>query len=100
MTFSISAGGTKAQTLSSLASYAEHDHISEDGKHVANLLHRMVYAAPDNPAAPDGTFPSYSVSAWGHSGGDSFPSLNATLSVSFQPVPDPVPGENGVPGGY
>ena len=82
MSFSFSAGGTKAQTLDSLAKApTSHDQAAAT---IADLLTQMVGAGPDESS--DGKPIIYSASAYGHTAKgaskDDWPSLGVTLSVT------------------
>ena len=79
MSFSFSAGGTKAQTLDSLAKApTSHDQAAAT---IADLLSQMVGAGPDETS--DGKPVIYQATADGHSskqGADDWPSIDVTLS--------------------
>jgi hypothetical protein len=82
MSFSLSAGGTKAQTLDGLAKVpVGHDQAAAS---ITDLLSQMVGAGPDESS--DGKPVIYTVSAYEHTAKgnsrDDWPSLGVTLSCT------------------
>ncbi len=98
MSFSFSAGGTKAQTLDSLGKLV-HQHDSHS-KQTADLVTAMVEAGPSEMEAAGVVYDAwYSISAYGHSSaGHDLPSLGVSFSTSFRPR-EPVTPEPGEPHG-
>jgi hypothetical protein len=86
MSFSFSAGGTKTQTLDSLAKITR-----EQSRHtpqaLVDLLIDMVGSGPEVGAA-DGREIVYSVSAYGHQAAGSLPTLSVSLGCSYRPRPE------------
>lgn len=83
MSFSYSAGGTKAETLDSLSKLTHHD---DAGKSTADLITSMIEAGPAESQLANGVNDViYSVSAYGHSSnGVGTPNLGITLSASYR----------------
>lgn len=81
MSFSLSAGGTKAQTLDELAKApASHDQAAAT---IADLLAQMVGAGPEKDG--DRKPVIYQATAHGHTSrgsADDWPSINVTLSCT------------------
>lgn len=91
MSFSFSAAGTKAETLSSLST----PQASPDGEAVRQLVISFLENAAE-AGATDNVPIRYEVSAYGHHSADggSLPSLSVTLSGTYVPAtPAESPGE-------
>ena len=90
MSFSFSAGGTKTQTLESLAKVTHHQNTPQA---LVDLLIDMVGSGPGEHRVHDGTVLDvvYSLSAHGHSSagaGHDTPTLRVTLDCSYRPKPE------------
>ena len=85
MTFSITAGGTQQDALTSLARLSLADEL---GRATADLLIQAITSGPSEVV--DGKYPHYSASAYGHSPqpGGGLPSLSVSLGVTYVPVPE------------
>jgi hypothetical protein len=83
MSFSFSAGGTRTQTLDSLAKVTHR--ASEADKVLADLLIDMVGSGPEEVVGQDVI---YAASAYGHSHAGSMPTLSVSLGCSLRPKPE------------
>jgi hypothetical protein len=81
MSFSFSAGGTRSETLASLAK-ATHP-ASHAPQQLVDLLIDMVGSGPE-VGAVDGREVVYSVSAYGHKQAGSLPTLSVSLGCSYR----------------
>lgn len=80
MSFSFGAGGTKAETLSSLDK-AKTSGMTPDGQAVLALVTKVVEDAVAEGG--DGTPVRFTVNAGGHTGAGQVPFLNITLSSEY-----------------